>query len=171
MALGIPNLSQLVMQIATQLTQKKWLLATAESCTGGGIAAALTEQPGSSHWFERGFVTYSNAAKRELLDVSTTILDQYGAVSEQAAYAMAVGALNHSAAQITLAVTGIAGPEGGSRAKPVGTICFAWARSPNHFHTETHCFAGDRQQIRQQACIHALRGLLQLVNSESSEAM
>ncbi len=146
--------------LAAALTQRGWMLVTAESCTGGGIAAALTEQPGSSAWFERGYVTYSNAAKIELLGVQAGTLEQHGAVSTAVAQEMALGALAHSHAQLALSVTGSAGPDGGTPGKPVGTVCFAWAGVGPSCRSEPRQFAGDRQAVRLQACIHALSGAL-----------
>ena len=140
--------------------QRRLLLATAESCTGGWAAQVITHTAGSSEWFERGFVTYSNDAKVELLGVSPEILAQFGAVSPETAAAMAEGALNNSKALISLAITGIAGPTGGSPGKPVGTVCFAWCRVGQTADTETRVFAGDREAVRRQAVIHALQGLL-----------
>ncbi len=156
-----PNaLADQVARLAAALMQRGWLLVTAESCTGGGIAAALTDRPGSSAWFERGYVSYSNAAKIELLGVQASTLAQHGAVSTAVAQEMAVGALARSHAQLALSVTGIAGPDGGTQDKPVGTICFAWAVAEQPCRLETRQFAGDRQAVRRQACIHALSGAL-----------
>lgn len=138
-------------------------LAAAESCTGGGIAEAMTRISGSSSWFERGFVTYSNAAKTEMLGVGVSILDQFGAVSEETARAMASGALAHSRATHALAVTGIAGPTGGTVEKPVGMVCFGWAASGGEVVSETRRFDGDREAVRRQSVIYALQGLLRLL--------
>ena len=135
-------------------------LACAESCTGGWVAAAVTATAGSSGWFARGFVTYSNDAKQEMLDVPAATLATHGAVSEATAQAMARGALAHSHAQIALAITGIAGPEGGSSSKPVGTVCFSWCREGEPATSETRLFSGDREAVRRSALIHALSGLL-----------
>ena len=135
------------------------MLAAAESCTGGWVSQAVTSVAGSSIWFERGYVTYSNAAKREALGVPQRILDRYGAVSEQTAREMARGALRKSRAGIALAVTGIAGPGGGVPGKPVGTVCFAWARG-RKIRSETKRFKGGRGRVRRQSVIHALRGVL-----------
>ena len=121
------NLLQTTEQLAQVLMQRGWMLSTAESCTGGMISAGCTDLAGSSQWFERGFVSYSNEAKQAMLGVPNALLVAHGAVSEAVAQAMALGALNHSQAQVSLAVTGIAGPTGGSAQKPVGTVCFAWA--------------------------------------------
>ena len=146
--------------LAEILQKKGWMMATAESCTGGMIAAACTDLSGSSAWFERGFVTYSNEAKQEMLGVSTATLQRHGAVSEEAAAEMAVGALLHSHADWALAITGIAGPSGGSPEKPVGTVCFGWVGKTAQTSTATCHFSGEREDIRACAVAHALRGLL-----------
>lgn len=156
------SMNTLIEQIAAQLQQKNWLMTTAESCTGGGVAQCLTSVAGSSLWFDRGFITYSNAAKHEMLDVGEGLLEQYGAVSEQVAVAMVRGALAHSRAQVSLAVTGIAGPGGGSDAKPVGTVWFAWAVE-TQTKTTLQRFAGDRQSVRSQSEQFALKGLLDIL--------
>lgn len=140
-------------------------LATAESCTGGWVAQCLTAIAGSSAWFERGFVCYSNGAKREMLGVSAELIDRHGAVSEASAAALALGALQHSRADWALAITGIAGPSGGSPDKPVGMVCFAWAGPAGRLETETCHFHGDRAAIRAQSVVHALDGILQRVVS------
>ncbi|MDX1656717.1 MAG: CinA family protein [Candidatus Competibacteraceae bacterium] len=142
------------------LQLRGWMAATAESCTGGGIAMALTELAGSSAWFDRGFVTYSNAAKSELLGVEPALIESSGAVSSEVVKAMAEGALARSGAGVSVAVSGIAGPEGGSELKPVGTIWIAWATRDGPVLSECFRFEGDRQQIRQQAVMAALKGLL-----------
>ncbi len=144
--------------VANLLTKKQWKLATAESCTGGMIAASCTDLAGSSDWFERGFVTYSNEAKTEQLGVDAGLIAQHGAVSEAVVRAMAEGALAHSRAQVAVAVTGIAGPTGGSAAKPVGTVWFGWATAQG-VSSEMQCFAGDRAAVRAATVLHALRGL------------
>ncbi len=136
-------------------------LATAESCTGGWLAQVITGVPGSSGWFERGFVTYSNLSKCELLGVTGETLARYGAVSEQTARAMAEGVLARSRADLGVAVTGVAGPGGGTPEKPVGTVCFAWAVRKRPTLSSTQHFSGDRQAIRRQAVQRALQGLLQ----------
>lgn len=135
------------------------MLATAESCTGGLIAAACTDLAGSSDWFERGFVTYSNAAKTELLGVPAALIDQHGAVSEAVARAMAEGAVRHAHAQLSVAVTGVAGPGGGSADKPVGTVWFAWCVR-GQADAQRMRFDGDRAAVRAQTVQHALQGLL-----------
>ena len=144
--------------IAAQLQARGWTLATAESCTGGMIAAACTDLAGSSQWFERGFVSYSNAAKTELLGVPADLIAQHGAVSEAVARAMAQGALVHSHAQASLAVTGVAGPGGGSADKPVGTVWFGWCVA-GQTHSEVRHFAGDRAAVRRATLQHALARL------------
>lgn len=144
------------------LTKNNWLLTTAESCTGGLIAATCTELAGSSNWFERGFVTYSNAAKTELLGVDAALIARHGAVSQAVVQAMASGALQHSHAQVAVAVTGVAGPSGGSAAKPVGTVWFGFAW-PAGSCTEVQHFAGDRSAVRQATVHHALTRLTELL--------
>lgn len=140
--------------------QRRLLLATAESCTGGWAAQVITHTAGSSAWFERGFVTYSNEAKIDMLGVRPETLHRFGAVSPETAAEMAAGAIKNSKAMISLAITGIAGPTGGSPGKPVGTVCFAWCLAGEMAITETVLFVGDREAIRRQAVVHALRGLL-----------
>ena len=135
-------------------------LTCAESCTGGWVAEVVTATAGSSNWFDRGFVTYSNCAKQEMLAVPETTLANYGAVSEETARAMATGALAHSHAQIALAITGIAGPGGGSPGKPVGTVCFSWCSVGEAAESEVRLFSGDREGVRRAAVIHALSVLL-----------
>ena len=153
---------QAVAHLSQALLQKQWMLASAESCTGGMVAAACTDLAGSSAWFERGFVTYSNAAKTQQLGVDAALINQHGAVSEAVARAMAQGALLHSKAQVTLAITGVAGPAGGTLDKPVGTIWFAWA-TPKGVHSEVRHFEGDRAAVRQASTLHSLLGLLRLI--------
>lgn len=148
---------------ADLLIKRGWMLVTAESCTGGLMAAACTELAGSSQWFERGFVTYSNAAKTDLLDVDPILLAEFGAVSEPVAAAMATGALVHSLAQVAIAVTGIAGPSGATPGKAVGTVCFGFAWGSQHMSTEMRHFAGDRTQVRQAAVRHGLGRLLEIL--------
>src|SRR4051812_23405372 len=143
------------------------MLVTAESCTGGWIAQAVTAIAGSSAWFERGFVTYSNEAKEELLGVRRATLERFGAVSEETAREMAEGALQASRGTVALSVTGVAGPGGGSATKPVGTVCFGWARKGGAPQSETRGFAGDRESVRRQSVVHALEGLLARLDSAS----
>ena len=158
--MNTPSISPLVEQLATALKARGQMMATAESCTGGLIAGACTEISGSSDWFERGFVTYSNAAKTELLGVPAVLIEAHGAVSEPVARAMAEGAVAHSHARLSVAVTGVAGPTGGSADKPVGTVWFGWA-TPQGVFTEHQRFDGDRAAVRQATVAHALAGLLQ----------
>lgn len=150
-------------QLADALQAKGWMLATAESCTGGWIAKVCTDLAGSSVWFERGFVTYSNEAKQDMLGVKAETLVQYGAVSEAVTAEMATGALRHSRAQLAVSVSGIAGPGGGSATKPVGMVCFGWAVQGGEVRTETCHFDGDREAVRLQAVEHALCGVLGLL--------
>jgi nicotinamide-nucleotide amidase len=156
---------QLAVRAGNKLRETRLMLATAESCTGGMVATAITDISGSSGWFERGFVTYSNQAKTEMIGVPAELIEKHGAVSEPVARAMAEGALRNSRAQVSLAITGVAGPGGGTPAKPVGMVSFAWS---NRLHTsvETLVFKGDREQIRVQAAVHALRGLLVLLEEK-----
>ncbi len=149
----------LCIQLADALRARGLMLATAESCTGGLIAGACTDLSGSSDWFERGFVTYSNAAKTELLDVPAALIEAHGAVSEPVARAMAEGAVAHSHAQLSVAVTGVAGPTGGSADKPVGTVWFGWCVNGST-HSECQRFDGDRAAVRAATVRHALAGLL-----------
>ena len=158
------DLISLCETLATRLRERGWMLATAESCTGGLIAAACTELPGSSDWFERGFVTYSNEAKVESLGVDAEWIAQHGAVSEVAARAMAHGALRHSHAQVAVAVTGVAGPSGGSVDKPVGTVWFGFMVN-GRLHSETRRFDGDRAAVREQTVDHALRRVIELIDA------
>jgi len=159
---------QLCERLAQALQDRGWMMATAESCTGGMIAARCTDLAGSSNWFERGLVTYSNAAKSELLDVSAELIAQHGAVSEPVARAMASGALRHARAQVSVAVTGIAGPAGGSAEKPVGTVWFAW-HVGHRLDSERKVFAGDRAAIREATVQHALQGLLNRLATSAPE--
>lgn len=152
--------SELVRELAAALLARGMQMATAESCTGGLIAGACTDLAGSSDWFERGFVSYSNQAKTAMLGVDAALIEAHGAVSEAVALAMARGAVQHSLAQCSLAVTGVAGPGGGSAAKPVGTVWFGWCVNGK---TDAEClrFDGDRAAVREATVEHALRGLLQ----------
>jgi nicotinamide-nucleotide amidase len=159
------TLSALATKVGTKLRARAMLLATAESCTGGWVAQAVTSVAGSSAWFERGFVTYSNAAKTDMLRVKAGTLRVHGAVSEQTAGEMAAGALARSRAQVAVAITGIAGPDGGSAEKPVGTVCFAWAMQNGAARAETRLFKGDRESVRRQSVIAALQGVMELLDS------
>ena len=153
-----------VAQLSETLPRKGWLLATAESCTGGLIAGACTERPGSSTWLDRGFVSYSNQAKTAMLGVPADMVMEYGAVSEPVARAMAQGACAHSLAHVSLAVTGVAGPDGGTAAKPVGTVWFGWQVAGQTFSECMH-FEGDRAAIRQATVVHALKRLLEHIST------
>lgn len=155
------TLHMLCTRLSEQLMARRWMLATAESCTGGMIASTCTDLPGSSNWFERGFVTYSNSAKTELLGVDAQLIRRHGAVSEEVVRAMAMGALTHSKAHICVAATGVAGPSGGSPDKPVGTVWLAWATLDNVI-CRRERFEGDRQAVRLASVRQAIDGLLAL---------
>ena len=155
-------MNELAQKVGAALKARGLLLVTAESCTGGWVAMEVTAIAGSSDWFERGYVTYSNAAKREELGVAEATLTRHGAVSEETAREMAAGALKHARGQVALAITGVAGPTGGSRDKPVGTVCFAWAHG-SKISSETRRFDGDRESVRRQSVLHALQGVLELL--------
>jgi nicotinamide-nucleotide amidase len=162
------RLEQLSADLGRALRAEHLMLTTAESCTAGGVAYAVTLSPGSSQWFDRGFVTYANDAKMQVLGVAPAYLRDFGAVSEPVARAMALGALSHSNAQVAVAVTGIAGPEGATETKPVGTVCFAWAirrdpAQPAWVRTETRRFDGDRHAVRTQSIVTALESLIGLL--------
>ncbi len=163
-------LANLAQRLAAALAARGLMLATAESCTGGLIAKTLTDLPGSSAWFERGFVTYSNASKTGLLGVDAALIAEYGAVSQACARAMAEGALVHSHAQLALAVTGLAGPSGGTTEKPVGLVYLAFALTGQPAHTRRCVFAGDRLAIRAQAAAEALAGALDLLGVPGPDA-
>ena len=158
-------MEDLAKRVARALKSSNGMLVTAESCTGGWVAQVLTAIPGSSAWFERGFVTYSNEAKRESLGVSPGTLARHGAVSEETASEMAQGALAHSRGNIALSVTGVAGPSGGTRLKPVGTVCFAWARAGGQVRAETRHFSGERESVRRQSVVRALEGVLEALDA------
>ncbi|VVC76250.1 Nicotinamide-nucleotide amidohydrolase PncC [Aquicella siphonis] len=164
----IETLKKLVLETARTLQERGYILTTAESCTGGGLSYWLTSVPGSSDWFDRGYVTYSNDAKTEMLQVDPVILENQGAVSEAAARAMAEGALRNSRANISIAITGIAGPDGGTAEKPVGTVWIAW--SGKYFNTlaQHFVFTGDRQSIRLASMASALEKLIELARLQRS---
>lgn len=166
------DLTLLSARIGAALRECSLTLATAESCTGGWAAQIVTHTAGSSAWFDRGFVTYSNEAKAAMLGVSAETLAAHGAVSVETAAEMAAGAIAHSAANVALAITGVAGPTGGSAEKPVGTVCFAWCRRGEAPLFERRRFDGDREAIRRQSAIHALEGVLRLLapNGDRSAA-
>ncbi|WDL83190.1 nicotinamide-nucleotide amidohydrolase family protein [Aeromonas bestiarum] len=157
------EIEQIATELGLALSQRGWLAATAESCTGGGVATAITDIAGSSGWFDRGFVTYTNEAKQQMLWVSDQSLREQGAVSEAVVLEMARGALANSSAAISVAISGIAGPGGATEGKPVGTVWFAWADRSGRHHSLLARFDGDRRQVRQQAVRQALAGLLALL--------
>lgn len=156
-------MNDLANKVGGRLQAAGALLVTAESCTGGWVAQAVTAVSGSSQWFERGFVTYSDDAKREMLSVKESTLKRHGAVSEETAREMAKGALAHSKGSIAVAVTGVAGPTGGSDEKPVGTVCFSWTTAKIQ-RSETRRFKGDRESVRRQSVMRALEGVLELLD-------
>ena len=157
------TVQELAQVLGDKLSKAGLVAATAESCTGGGVAYAITEISGSSQWFDRGFVTYSNEAKIQMLGVEALVIKAFGAVSEQVVEAMAIGAVAHSDADIAVAISGIAGPEGGSVEKPVGTVCISWYNAHSACKTETYLFIGDRSDVRTQAIRLALLGLIEVI--------
>ena len=159
-----PELKALSQEVGALLLAKKHVLTLAESCTGGLISALITNTAGSSAWFDSGLVTYSNQAKQDLLKVKESTLTQYGAVSEQVAMEMSIGALQQGRSTVAASVTGIAGPEGGTHAKPVGTVCFAWTSDDLPSISKTYLFQGNREQIREQSTIALLFGLKELLS-------
>ena len=154
------------MALGDLLKERQVTMVTAESCTGGWVGQVITSVPGSSNWYDRGFITYSNEAKQEMLGVSLVTLQNFGAVSEETVAEMAEGALNSSHGHYSLAISGIAGPGGGTLQKPVGTVCFAWTSRGGHTESETMHFLGDRDSVRKQSVAHALSGLLKRVPRE-----
>jgi nicotinamide-nucleotide amidase len=160
------EIEQTVQHLAGALTAKRWFIAVAESCTGGWIAKCCTDRAGSSNWFDRGFVTYSNRAKIDMLRVDAAALQLHGAVSEIVAEQMAQGALDSAGVDASLAVTGVAGPDGGTGEKPVGTVWFAWAIRGGGLYSECVRFTGNRDSVRHQSALHALRGMLQMVGDD-----
>jgi nicotinamide-nucleotide amidase len=158
------ELLQLAHTLGHLLHEKGWMLTSAESCTGGWLAQVVTAIPGSSAWFDRGFITYSNQAKEAMLGVHAETLDTRGAVSEETVKEMAVGALARSAGQISTAISGIAGPGGGTPKKPVGTVCIGWALAGEAPMSTTCRLSGDREEIRSRAVAAALRGLIELLS-------
>ena len=160
-------MKQLAAQVGAALVAQGMMLSTAESCTGGGVASAVTDIAGSSAWLDRGFVTYSNQAKVDMLGVSDVTLERFGAVSEATVREMVAGVLRHSQAQVALAVSGIAGPGGGTPDKPVGTVWFAWGIKEGETISRLHLLAGDRAEIREQAVRIALQGVLDLLGKRT----
>lgn len=163
-----PVLYKLAVEVGSALKSRQLMLATAESCTGGWIAEAVTMVPGSSEWFERGFVTYTYISKREMLGVREATLGKHGAVAEEVVREMVEGALARSHAQVAVAVSGVAGPAGGTPDKPVGYVCFAWGMKEGRPRSETRRFAGDREAVRRLAVEHALKGVLALLAPPAS---
>ena len=163
-ASGDAEFKKLVEKTSGKLLARGWKMACAESCTGGWIAKCCTDQAGSSEWFERGYVTYSNQAKKEMLGVDSATLDSSGAVSREVALQMAEGARRQAGVEAAIAVTGIAGPDGGSPGKPVGTVWFGWSL-PGRSDTEVKQFSGDRDAVRRQSVAHALAGLIARLDS------
>jgi nicotinamide-nucleotide amidase len=151
-------------QVGQALKAKGWMLVTAESCTGGWVGEAVTMVSGSSEWFERGFITYTNVAKQEMLGVKAATLEAYGAVSEQTVREMVVGALANSHGHVAVAVSGVAGPTGGTPAKPVGTVCLAWGIRGVEPTAVTRHYAGDREAVRRQSVVEVLEGVLKLAD-------
>ena len=162
-AINDQTLHHLAKQVGLALTRQGLMLASAESCTGGWLGQIVTSIPGSSAWYESGFITYTANSKQEMLGVSTKILKEYGEVSEQTAREMAHGAVTRSSAQVAVSITGIAGPGGGTTNKPVGMVCFAWEMKDNHKRSETRHFSGDREAVRQQSVAVAMQGLIALL--------
>ena len=160
----------LAVKVGERLAQHGLMLVTAESCTGGWLGQAVTAGAGSSVWYERGFITYSNVSKCEMLGVQQATLDQYGAVSAQTAREMVMGALNRSHAQIGVSITGIAGPDGGTEMKPVGMVCFAWALKDSLVRQEIQYFQGNRETVRRLSVATALQGILHLLNDVTAVA-
>ena len=163
-----PQLYGLAQAVGIALKQNSLMLVTAESCTGGWVGEAVTMIPGSSEWFERGFITYTNVAKQEMLGVRAATLADHGAVSEQTVREMAEGALARSHAHIAVSVSGVAGPSGGTAAKPVGMVCFGWGWRDAEAVSLTRHFAGDREAVRRQAVIEALEGVLRLLTAAAT---
>jgi nicotinamide-nucleotide amidase len=161
------ELYELSGRVGDALKARKLMMAAAESCTGGWIGQAVTMVPGSSNWFDRGFVTYTNEAKQDMLGVSAKTLKEFGAVSEQTVREMVTGALSRSRAQIAVAVSGVAGPDGGSPQKPVGTVLLAWAEKSGRVVAQSIRFSGDRDAVRRQTVIAALEGILALLARKS----
>ena len=157
------TVQELAQVLGEKLTQAGLVVATAESCTGGGVAYAITEISGSSQWFDRSFVTYSNDAKTQMIDVDKQLIEQCGAVSEPVVKQMAIGAVKNSDADIAVAISGIAGPEGGTIEKPVGTVCVSWYNAHSGSKTATYLFVGDRSDVRTQAIRLSLLGLIEII--------
>lgn len=168
--MDVSELQTLAARVGEALLARGWQLATAESCTGGWAAQTVTAISGSSAWFDRGFVTYSNEAKQEMLDVRSATLASHGAVSEAVVREMAEGVLAHSRAHVALAISGIAGPTGGTAEKPVGMVCIAWSLRSGARLSQTLYFQGDRAEVRRQSVVAALHGVLHLIESDTAQA-
>ena len=164
---GLPKLTDLVLQLAAILIDNEWKIAVAESCTGGWIAKILTDLPGSSRWFELGVVCYANSSKEKILDVPGSLLEAHGAVSESVAMAMVRGISNLAEADVGVSVTGIAGPDGGSKEKPVGTVCLGFFFPNNDIQAKTLVFSGNREKIRQETVKTALEEIITGLRSRS----
>lgn len=162
-AIDDQTLHNLAKQVGLALTRQGLVLVSAESCTGGWLGQMITSIPGSSAWYDSGFITYTVNSKQEMLGISTKTLKEHGEVSEQTAREMAHGAVTRSGAQVAVSITGIAGPGGGTAKKPVGMVCFAWEMKDNHMRSETRHFSGDRRAVRQQSVAVALQGLIALL--------
>ena len=162
-AIDDQTLHDLAKQVGLALTRQGLMLASAESCTGGWLGQIVTSIPGSSTWYQSGFITYTANSKQKMLGISTKTLKEYGEVSEQMARDMAHGVVTKSGAQVSVSITGIAGPGGGTTKKPVGMVCFAWEMKDNHMRSETRHFSGDREAVRQQSVAVAMQGLITLL--------
>lgn len=161
------QVNSLLTRVSDLLTARKWRMATAESCTGGWIAKCCTDVAGSSDWFDRGYITYSNRAKEQMLGVSHDDLLEYGAVSEEIAWQMATGARQHSQAEVVVSVTGIAGPGGGMPGKPVGLVHFGWSIGDQPVVCDSKVFEGERKSVRQQTVLYALRGIISRIDVQT----
>ena len=164
------QLFDLAVRAGQSLKARGWMLVTAESCTGGWVAEAVTMVSGSSAWFERGFVTYTDLAKQEMLGVQSATLERHGAVSEATVRDMVTGALAHSRGDVAVSVSGVAGPTGGTPAKPVGMVCLGWGVRGGEPISITRHFAGDREAVRRSAVIEALEGLIQLARADGDSS-
>ena len=158
-------MTNILKEVSNKLHANHLVMATAESCTGGWVAKQITDLEGSSAIFDRGFVTYSNEAKQDMLGVSAETINEFGAVSEEVALEMVAGAIEHSNADIAVSISGIAGPAGGTKLKPVGTVCFGWKKKEGEARAETILFKGDRDSVRSQAVDYALSGIIKLINN------
>ncbi|GAA0418323.1 CinA family protein [Cocleimonas flava] len=158
-------MTNILKEVSNKLHANHLVMATAESCTGGWVAKQITDLEGSSAIFDRGFVTYSNEAKQDMLGVSAETINEFGAVSEEVALEMVTGAIEHSNADIAVSISGIAGPAGGTKLKPVGTVCFGWKKKEGEARAETILFKGDRDSVRSQAVDYALSGIMKLIDN------